>query len=105
MGTALVAGRDFDDRDTTGSPKVTIVNEVFAKSFFGAANPLGRTFRVEGPAGKPDPMYQIVGVVRNTKYYELREDFLPISFPAAQNDDPDAGVTYVLRTTAPLGDL
>jgi ABC-type antimicrobial peptide transport system permease subunit len=51
-------------------------------------------------------MYQIVGVVRNTKYYELREDFLPISFlPMAQDDDPGAGATYVLRTSAPLTDL
>jgi predicted permease len=106
MGTALVAGRDFDDRDTAGSPKVTIVNEAFAKKFFGDTNPLGRTIRVEGQAGKPDPMYQIVGVVRNTKYYELREDFLPVSFlPAAQDDSPGAEVTYMLRTAAPLGDL
>jgi len=105
MGTALIAGRDFDDRDTLGSPKVAIVNEAFVKRFYGAGNPLGRTYRVDGPAGKPDPMYQIVGIVRNTKYYELREDFVPISFlPMAQDDDPGAGATYVLRTSAPLGD-
>ena len=65
-----------------GSPKVAIVNETFAKKFFSGVNPLGRVFRVAGPAGKPDPTYQIVGVVRNTKYYELREDFLPIGVSA-----------------------
>jgi predicted permease len=110
MGIALVAGREFDDRDTLGSPKVAIVNETFVKRFFGGGNPgvnpLGRVFRVQGQAGKPDPMYQIAGVVRNTKYYELREDFLPIAFlPSSQEESPEAGATFVLRTAAPLGNL
>ena len=104
MDTAFVAGRDFDDRDNLGSPKVAIVNEMFAKQVFGGGNPVGRTFRVQGPAGKPDPVYQIVGLVRNTKYYELREDFKPISFlPFAQDNDPGSNATYILRTSAPVG--
>jgi predicted permease len=106
MGIGLVAGREFDQRDTIGSPQVAIVNETFVKRFFGGANPLGRVFRVDGPAGKPDRLYQVVGMVRNTKYYEVREDFLAIAYlPAAQDDDPGAGVTFVLRTAAPLGGL
>jgi putative ABC transport system permease protein len=106
MGTALTAGRDFDNRDTIGSPKVAIVNEAFVQKIFGGGNPVGRTFRVEGRAGEPDPVYQVAGVVRNTKYYELREDFVPISFlPMAQEDNPGAGATFVLRTAAPLGDV
>jgi len=105
MGTGFAAGRDFDDHDMVSSPKVAIVNEAFAKKFFAGKNPVGLTFHVEGPAGKPDPFYQIVGVVRNTKYYELREDFIPISFlPIAQDDDPGAGATFVLRTHAPMGE-
>jgi putative ABC transport system permease protein len=104
MATAFLAGRDFDDRDNTGSTNVAIVNEAFAKRFFGGANPVGRSFRVEGEAGKADPMYQVIGLVRNTKYYELREDFRPIAFlPAAQDEDPGAEVTYVLRTSLPAG--
>jgi predicted permease len=106
MGTALLAGRDFDDRDTLSASKVAIVNEAFAKKVFGGSNPVGRTFRVEGEAGKPDPVYQIVGVVRNTKYYELREDFIPISFvPMGQEEDPGAGATFVLRTSGSLRDV
>jgi putative ABC transport system permease protein len=105
MQTTFLAGRDFDLRDNRGSPKVAIVNEAFAKTIFGGQNPVGRSFRVQGPAGKPDPLYQVVGLVRNTKYNELREDFKPISFlPIAQNDDPPgAGATFVLRTSAPVG--
>lgn len=100
MGTALLAGRDFDARDTLGTPKVAVVNEAFAKSFFEGANPVGHTFRVEGEAGKPDRVYQIVGLARNTKYYELREEFIPIAFlPALQDESPDNGATWVVRTS------
>src|SRR5206468_11675329 len=52
MGTALIAGRDFNDRDTVGAPKVAIVNEVFAKRFYDGANPVGHSFRVEANAGE-----------------------------------------------------
>jgi predicted permease len=105
MGTALVAGRDFNDRDTLASTKVAIVNEAFARRILEDPNPVGRLFRVEAREGKADPVYQVVGVVRNTKYYEIREDALPIAFfPMSQEDDPGTDATYVLRTTAPLGE-
>jgi predicted permease len=104
MGTRLVAGREFNDHDTLGSPKVAIVNEVFAKRFFGGANPVGRTFRLEAAAGKPEPLFQIVGLVKNSKYYHLREDFGPIGFfPIAQDDTPDSGAGFVLRVEGPPG--
>ncbi len=101
MQTGFLAGRDFDDRDTSGSPKVAIVNETFAKKIFGGANPIGKVFKLEGEAGRPDRPIQVVGLVRDTKYYELREDFLPISFIAkSQDQEPDQGATFVLRTNA-----
>lgn len=55
MGTPLIAGRDFNDSDTLSSPKVAIVNELFASKFFGGSNPVGRTFHRETEAGKPEP--------------------------------------------------
>ncbi len=98
MGTQLLAGRDFDDRDTLSSPQVAIVTEMFARKYFGGANPVGHTFHREAGAGHPEPLFQIVGMVANSKYYTLREDFLPIAFfPIAQNDDPPPGATFVLR--------
>jgi len=98
LGTSLLAGREFDDHDTLGSPKMAIVNEAFARKFFGGANPVGHTFHQEAEAGKPEPLFQIVGLVKNTKYYELREDFMPIGFfPIAQDDDPGPSATFVLR--------
>jgi predicted permease len=106
MGTALIAGRDFNDRDTLTSPAVAIVNQTFASKFFGGANPVGRTFRREAEAGKQEPFYQIVGLVENTKYYELREEFLPVGyFPLAQDADTRAESTFVLRTRGSVGEL
>jgi putative ABC transport system permease protein len=106
MGTPLLAGRDFNDGDTLSSPKVAIVNEMFARKFFSGTNPVGHTFRMEAPAGKPEPVYQIVGLVKNTKYYELREDFLPVGFlPIAQDDDPGAGATFVVHTAGSAGEV
>ena len=102
MATPLLAGRDFNDRDVVGAPKVAIVNEAMAKTFFGGANPVGKTFRVQGDVGKPDRVYQIVGLARNMKYYDIREDFLPVSFVAAgQDDDPSPDVTFMLRISGP----
>ncbi len=106
MGTPLIAGRDFDLRDSLNAPKVAIVTEAFAKTFLGGANPVGQSFVVEGPAGKGDAVYEIVGAVRNTKYFDLREDFTPIAFlPTAQDDSPGAGATYLIRTSAGAGDV
>lgn len=100
MGTGLIAGREFSEHDTVGSPKVAIVNEEFARKFFKGANPVGRTFRQEAEAGKPEPLFQIIGLVRNTKYYELREDFRPVGFfPVAQDDNPGPGLSFVVRFT------
>ena len=102
MGTALLSGRDFNDHDALGATKIAIVNETFARTIFGG-NPVGRSFRTQGPAGKPDPIYQVVGVVRNTKYYEIREDFMPIAyFPFTQEGDPSTEATFVVRSGGSL---
>jgi putative ABC transport system permease protein len=106
MGTRFVAGRDFDEHDNLKAPKVAIVNEEFARTIFHAKNPVGRMFRREESADKPDTLFLVVGLVRNTKYYELREDFRPIAFvPEDQDEDPGRDGTFVLRTNAPLGEF
>ena len=59
IGTPLILGREFIDRDTGASPKVAIVNEGFARRFFGDAPPLGRRVTSNSTT------YEIVGVVRD----------------------------------------
>jgi predicted permease len=99
MGIRLVAGRDFGERDTTSSAPVAIVNQSFARAFFRGRDPLGETFQIEEPPGAPRPQYQIVGVVADTKYFDLRESFPPIAYLAAgQETQPDAFLQALVRT-------
>jgi predicted permease len=103
MGTPLLAGRDFDDRDSLSTPGVAIVNETFARRYFGAVNPVGRRFRVEANAGEADPLYDIVGLVKDAKYYNLRESFRPTAYlPAAQDRDPGPYASFMVRSSGPL---
>jgi putative ABC transport system permease protein len=95
----LLAGRDFSSVDTATSPRVAIVNQVFAKTFFDGANPLGRTFTVKHPSNQPALEYQVIGLVGNTKYLNLREDFPPIAFvPIVQRKTPEPGATITVRS-------
>jgi putative ABC transport system permease protein len=101
MGTPFVAGRDFDERDTSSSVAVAIVNETFVRTYLGGRDPLGQAFQIEEPPGAPRPQYQVVGVVKDTKYYNLREPFTPIAYlAAAQETQPDAFLQVVIRTAA-----
>jgi putative ABC transport system permease protein len=85
---------------------VAIVNEAFTRKFFGGANPIGHTFHQAADAGRPEPAFQIVGLVANTKYGELREDFRPIAyFPLAQDEHPGTQATFVLRIAGSPGQV
>jgi putative ABC transport system permease protein len=95
----LLAGREFDARDRIGAPKVAIVNETFARKFLNGANPVGRRFWVNASPGSPETRYEIVGLVRDTKYRDLREEFRPIAYYAdAQDEGAGAGAQFLLRS-------
>src|SRR5919108_469149 len=99
MQTRLLSGRDFNDSDTASAPNVAIVNEEFAKKFAKGANLVGMRFRVSSMG--TIRLYEIVGLVRNTKYADLREDLLPIVYtPAAQTPLPTAQI--LIRSRAGL---
>jgi putative ABC transport system permease protein len=103
METPILAGRDFDEHDLLSAPPVAIVNESFARVFFGAQRPLGRTFQIETGPGEARPDFQIVGLVRDTKYDHVREPFGPIAFfPMGQNPRPGASDRIVIRSNLPL---
>src|SRR4051812_3941086 len=103
MGTPMLAGRDFDARDTPGAEKVVIVTELFARKFFAGKNPIGQVFQIDEPPGLPRPLNRIVGLVKDTKYTDLREEFTPIGFYAAsQEQEPNTFLQLVVRSSAPL---
>lgn len=106
MGTRILAGRPFNDHDTLSSPDVAIVTEEFCRKFLGALNPIGKQFRPLNGPGEAPQVFQIVGIVRNTKYQNLRKEFEPLVF-VSQNQDkqPGQGINLVLRSRMPLGAL
>jgi putative ABC transport system permease protein len=106
LGTPLLAGRDFNQTDTPTSPKVAIVNEEFARQLTGGQNPVGRSFRREATSLEPELDFQIVGLVANTKYLELREDPHPIIYlPAAQQPLQGTDIQLVVRSARSFSDL
>lgn len=106
MGTPFLAGRDFDEHDTVSAPQVAIVNEEFCNKFLGKTNPIGKEFRILAGPGQPQPVYQIVGLVKNSKYRVLREAFEPLVF-VAQNQDKEAGqgISLLVRSGVSLSSL
>jgi predicted permease len=107
MGTVLLAGRDFDDGDRKGSEPVAIVTQTFATKFLPGTSPIGRAFELSRQDGvETSQRFRIVGLVRDIKYGELREDFHPIVFlPQAQDEGPRPHASFVLRTELPLSAL
>jgi predicted permease len=104
--TPLIKGRDFGPEDTSGSPAVAIVNESFVRKFIKDKDPLGSTFRVDEGAGVPESVYQVIGVVGDTKYRDLREDFNSIVYvPLAQDKKPDTDVAVLLRSNLSVDSL
>jgi putative ABC transport system permease protein len=104
LQTRLLAGRDFDEHDTAGSPNVAIVNETFARKFAKGGNPVGMKFRVR--TFKKITPYEVIGLAQDTKYADLREDFFPIVYTAkAQNDNPGTDAQILVRSRGSLVEL
>ncbi|MEP7346562.1 MAG: ABC transporter permease, partial [Gemmatimonadaceae bacterium] len=98
METRLLTGRDFNASDVPGTGKVAIVNDAWARKFFGNDNPVGREFQTVLVGDEPNPPATIVGVVENAKYNSLREAVEPIAyFASSQNDKPGPVTNLVLR--------
>jgi predicted permease len=72
MGLAILEGRDFDQRDVKENSKVAIVNQRFARHYFGSRSAIGRHIGgANGPQSKLDT--EIVGVVADSLYEGPRE--------------------------------
>ncbi|HEX8882038.1 MAG TPA: FtsX-like permease family protein, partial [Candidatus Acidoferrum sp.] len=105
MGIALLAGRDFSPQDTGSSRKVAIVNQSFARKLGLGANPIGKTFRRQATPSEPEQSFEIVGLVADTKYSSLREEFGPIVFLSTSQDPrPAPFAQFVIRSAAPMAE-
>jgi macrolide transport system ATP-binding/permease protein len=96
LGTRLVRGRTIGDQDTPASTKVAVINQRFAKKFFGDKDPIGQHFSSGRPGNEE---FEIVGVAEDTKYQDTHGPayatyFLPYLQKTVNRDkpEPDAGI-------------
>ena len=93
LGIPLLAGREFTDQDAAGAPKVAIINETMAHYFFKDANPLGRRIGLD-----KIPDTEIVGVVKDAKYTNLREETPRHMYMPTMQQDRLFDLTLAVRT-------
>jgi predicted permease len=98
MGTRLIAGRDFTLSDRSGTPDVAIVNETFARKFFGGASPVGRRVRQPARPDRPETTHEVVGYVEDAIYRSLRAPVPPTLYlPVVQAFEPPSSISLVIR--------
>jgi predicted permease len=102
MGIPLRQGRSFTPEDTASSPRVAVVNATFVRNFLGGSNPIGRTLRTVAEPDYPSTVYEIVGVIPDTRYSALREPIPPMTFaPAAQCPNPGPWAAMMIHSNIP----
>ena len=89
LGIAMVAGRDFTERDDVAAPHVAIVNETLARRFWPGKSGLGERLRPFGAGANAREVIEIVGVVADSKYVTVGEAERPFLYrPFAQAYTP-----------------
>ena len=101
----VVAGRPFGTSDSINAPPVAIINQTLAKKL-NEANPVGRRLVVEATPGEPETFFEIVGIARDAKFEDLREEDLPVVYLASTQDPfPGIGRRYLVRSNLPPTEL
>ena len=99
LGVPLIDGREFAEQDRKTSRPVAIVNERLARMFWPQEDPVGKGLRM---AARGAPVAEVVGVVRDVKYRDLRGDSGPMVYrPLFQTGSSDAMTLHVSAATDP----
>jgi predicted permease len=100
VGTPLVQGRDFSTHDTRTSTRVAIVNRTFVRLFVADGNPIGKTLRTGAEPNYPSTVYEIVGVIPDTQYHDLRSEPPAMVFaPDSQFPNMGPWTTMLIRSS------
>lgn len=101
LGIPVISGRTFAATDDRAAPRVTVVNETFAKTAWPGEDPIGKRVRPAGMDSGAEPWYVVIGVVgdarsgspvdrfRDTYYFDHRQ----------RPENRSQSVTYVVRST------
>jgi predicted permease len=99
MGMRLRQGRDLERHDTRTSPRVAVVNQAFVRDFLAGADPIGKTMRTHEEPGYPSTVYEIVGVVSDSRYRDIRGGVPAQAFaPATQFPTNGPWTTIMVRS-------
>ncbi|HKV50733.1 MAG TPA: ABC transporter permease [Gemmatimonadaceae bacterium] len=95
VGITMMSGREFTPSDVAGAPKVAIVNQAFAKKFGLGSDAVGKRMSDGGDTLN----MEIVGLIRDAKYSDVKQDIPPVFFePALQ--DTSLGFSYFYVRTS-----
>ena len=84
MQIPILLGHEIEERDAAGSTPVAVVNEIFARRYFGAENPIGRHFFLGGGKFRID--FEVLGVSKTARLVDLKDEISPtIYVPFTQN--------------------
>jgi len=101
IGVPILEGREFQLSDRVDSPRVAIVNEQFANTYYPNHDAVGKRLRLNGSNG---PFAEIIGVAKQSKYLNPVEPPLEYLYlPMAQN--PTAAMTLMLETDGPPAEV
>ena len=95
LGIPLVSGREFTAQDRVGAPQVVIVNEAFAKKFKLGRDAVGKRMDY---SGSKDLKMEIVGLAKDAKYNEVKNDVPPVFFTPWAQDSTTATLDFYVRT-------
>jgi predicted permease len=99
MGIPIIQGRNLTQEDTASSPRVALVNETFVRRYLNSGNAIGQTLRTSPEPDYPATVYEIVGVIPDTKYNDLRGQIPPMTFaPAAQMPNQGPWTSIMIRS-------
>ncbi|MBT8487227.1 MAG: ABC transporter permease [Gemmatimonadetes bacterium] len=98
LGMPLVAGREFTPSDGDGAPGVVIVNEAFSRKFELEGPQAVGKFMSDNGSGQDDLDLEIVGVVQDAKYSDVKQAAPPLFFLPYRQDRTIGGLVYYVRT-------
>jgi hypothetical protein len=95
----LLTGRSFGPNDSINAPQVAIINQTLARMLH-ETNPVGKRLVVEATPGAPETYFEIIGMARDAKFEDLREEDLPVVYLVSTQDQfPSTGRRYLIRSS------
>ena len=95
LGMTVITGREFTAADASGTPRVAVVNETFAKKFGLGREAVGKFMGVNA---HDSLNIEIVGLIKDAKYSGVRQAMQPLFITPARQDTTLGSVTFYVRT-------